>query len=63
MGKIINITLCKAGIIDMDVFCNFLFICLGIIANMNVAREGAFKEGEFIKRVDSSRKWCSVKTC
>jgi len=38
---------------------------LEIIANMNVAREGSFK-GEFIKtvftyRVDSSRKWCSVK--
>jgi hypothetical protein len=34
---------------------------------MNVARQGAFKEGEFIKTVftytvDSSRKWCSVKT-
>jgi hypothetical protein len=40
---------------------------LGIIANMNVAREGAFKEGKFLKtvftyRVDSSRKWCTVKT-
>jgi hypothetical protein len=39
---------------------------LGIIATINVAREGAIKEGEFIVtvftyRMDSSRKWCSVK--
>jgi hypothetical protein len=34
---------------------------LGIIANMNVAKEGAFKEREFIKTVITCRVDCRRK--
>jgi len=49
VGKIINITLCKAGTIGIDVFVISVRVAWNYCQHECGKREGAFKEGEFVR--------------